>query len=100
MFKKASKMSQWVKALVTCLNLVSIAETNHHDQKQLSEERIYWSYMSVSQSFIKYRWGQKEVGTETEAMEECDVVTCSLWPSQWLTYTSQDHLPRGGTTPH
>lgn len=56
MFKKASKMSQWVKALVTCLNLVSIAETNHHDQKQLSEERIYWSYMSVSQSFIKYRW--------------------------------------------
>lgn len=92
-------MSQWVKALVTCLNLVSIAETNHHDQKELSEERIYWSYMSVSQSFIKYKWDQKEVGTETEAMEECDVVTCSLWPSQWLACTSQDHLPRGGTPP-
>lgn len=32
---RASKMFQWVKALVTCLYLVFIAEINHLDQRQL-----------------------------------------------------------------
>ena len=51
---------------------VSIAVMEHHDQKQLEEERDYFSYISVSQSVIQATQGRdlEEEETGTVSIEE------------------------------
>jgi hypothetical protein len=39
-----------------------------------------------------------EAGADSEAMEACYSLACSLWLAQPALYRTQDHYPRDGTT--
>ena len=65
-------------------------------QKQLGEERVYFSLQFISPCLREARQGSQdknlEAGTEAEAKEECDLLV-SHGLLILLSYTIQDHLP-------
>jgi hypothetical protein len=42
--------------------------------------------------------GNLETGTDAEAIEGCCLLACSSWLLSLLSYRTQDHQPRDGTT--
>lgn len=49
-------------------------KTNHHDQKQFEEEKLYFNSGHTS--------SLREVRTAAEGMEECFLLACFSWPGQ------------------
>lgn len=82
---------------------LSIAVAKHHDHKQFGEGRVYF-ILQLSGNFPSLREVRVEIqerkkmkaGTKAEALEE--PFTNSSTSLCLLSYTSQDQLPRGGTT--
>lgn len=55
----------------------TVAMIKHQDQKQLGEQRVYFTHRSMQQFFIKSTEGRNsdmESGDDTEAMEECHLL--------------------------
>lgn len=61
---------------------VSMAATEHHEQKQLEEERAYFS--PPFHTTVRAGTGDRnlEVCTEAGTMEECCLLACSWWLAQ------------------
>lgn len=80
--------------------LLSVAVIKYHNQKQLSEENIYFllQHSPAWEGVREVVWrGNLEVGTEAEVMEECCLLSCSPWLTQLAFPTTQSHLPRDDT---
>lgn len=68
-----------------------------HDQKLLANENVYLVYTSTSQGRNSSR--NLEAGTEAQDVEEGCPLACSPWSAQLDLCITQDHLPKGGTSP-
>ena len=66
---------------------ISIAVMKHYDQKQLGEERVYFTHIFIGQELTQDR--NPEAGAGAEAMEGL----LSL-----LSYRTQDHHPNANPT--
>ena len=71
----------------TCLSRVTISVMKHHDQKQLGEERVYFthhSYNSPTKAVrVETHKGRNlEAGADAEAMEGCCLLPCFPWLAQ------------------
>ena len=66
-----------------------LLQQSNMTRKQIGEERVYLVYISITLFITKESPGQElkqgrnlEVGADAEAMEECCLLTCSLWLTQ------------------
>jgi len=67
--------------------MVIIAVMKHHDQRQLGEERDYFTHNSMYQFIIRSSKGRNlsrageflKAGADAEAMEGCCLLACSSW---------------------
>lgn len=91
-FRVGTRVPEGTKAfLMTCtLVRVSIAMIKHHDQKQLAEKRVYFilQLSGHSPSLRTVRVGTYDTklkgGTGTEVIEECCLLACPLWLTQFV----------------
>ena len=73
--------TEWLEAHWGCQ--ISIAVRRHHDQKQLGEERVYFSlhfhitgqHGGKSGQELK-QWRNLEAGADAEAVEGCYLLAC------------------------
>lgn len=79
-----------------CLNLLSVAVIYKAKTKSnLREKRLCFLQLAVCH---EWKSGQEHnAGIETEAMEKCCLLIAFYVLFKWLSYTSQDYLPRDGT---
>ena len=74
----------WIKLLYTVLVRVSIPGIKHHDQKQLGEEKIYFSlYLHLTVHWEESQGRNPEVGTKPELREDHCLLVCSPWLAQF-----------------
>lgn len=81
-----------------------VAVIKYHEQKQLMEERFYFSLKlsghtpSLREVQERFQSTNLKARTEVEAMEEHCFLAFSPWLFSLLSYGIQNHLSRGGTT--
>lgn len=107
--KSALKIVQCVGVCSTCSELpscpsyFSIARTKHHDLKPSGD--VIWLTYTEPQS-IKGNWGKnsKQARTWRHELLQMSLKSVAYWIAPCglqglLSYSNQDHQPRGGTTP-
>ena len=89
--------------LQTVLVRLSIAVIKHHNQKQLEEERVYFSLhrpatvpsgMEVRAEILGM---DLDSGANAEATGGYGFLACNPWPASLFSYTIQDYPPKGGS---
>lgn len=70
---------------LSIIDLVSVAMIKHHDQRQLGDERVYFTYTSIkfitegNQGKHSKQGRNYKARVDAEAREECCLLVHSLW---------------------
>lgn len=97
---------------LSIIDLVSVAMIKHHDQRQLGDERVYFTYTSIkfitegNQGKHSKQGRNYKARVDAEAREECCLLVHSLWFARLavfffdlLSYIHQNHqCQQSGTT--
>jgi hypothetical protein len=104
--RRCCKISQSTIVLTMqqyCLVRVTSAVMKHYEQKQFEEGTAYSAYTSVSLFILKeVRTGTQQAGTWRQELTQrpwgCCLLACSPYLRSLLSYRTQGHQPRDGTS--